>query len=269
MIDFGPVPAGAVLPIPFTTYGKTNGESITVSGLAVTDIEVYKGISMTQRSSDAGYALMDTDGIDIDGVTGFHGFSIDLGDNTDAGFYAVGSFYTVLVSSVTVDGQTVTFIAATFRIIAADQTGDSFARLGAPAGASIAADLLAIDNFVDGLEATLADATFGLAALETLVDELESRVTAALATALQAHALGVGRGVVDALSTTTAVIFKTVNGAAASAVNDFYNNRHLVFTSGALALQACSITDYTGASKTATVPALTSAPADNDTFVIV
>jgi hypothetical protein len=32
-------------------------------------------------------------------------------------------------------------------------TGDAFARLGAPAGASIAADLLAIDNLVDDLEA--------------------------------------------------------------------------------------------------------------------
>ena len=36
------------------------------------------------------------------------------------------------------------------------QTGDSFARLGAPAAASIAADLLAIDNFVDELESRLS-----------------------------------------------------------------------------------------------------------------
>jgi hypothetical protein len=35
------------------------------------------------------------------------------------------------------------------------QTGDSFARLGAPAGASIAADLVVIDNFVDDLESRL------------------------------------------------------------------------------------------------------------------
>ena len=32
------------------------------------------------------------------------------------------------------------------------QTGDSFARLGAPAGACISADILVIDNFVDGIE---------------------------------------------------------------------------------------------------------------------
>lgn len=35
------------------------------------------------------------------------------------------------------------------------QTGDAFARLGAPAGASVSADILAIDNFVDDLESRL------------------------------------------------------------------------------------------------------------------
>ena len=120
MIAFGNIPLGAVLPIPFATYGKTNGESITLTGLATTDIEVYKGTSITQRASDAGYALIDTDGIDIDGTTGIHGFSIDTGDNTDAGFFVAGSFYYVVVSAVTVDSQTVNFIAATFRIVAAE-----------------------------------------------------------------------------------------------------------------------------------------------------
>jgi hypothetical protein len=159
MINFGEVPANVTLPIAFTTYGKTNGESITLTGLAVTDIEVYKGTSMTQRASDAGYVLMDTDGIDIDGVTGFHGFSIDLSDNTDSGFYAVGSFYTVLVSAVTIDSQTVNFIAATFRIITADQTGDSYARLGAPAGASVSADIAAIEAQTDDIGAAGAGLT--------------------------------------------------------------------------------------------------------------
>lgn len=148
MINWGSVPAGSVLPFPFTTYGKTNGESITLTGLAVTDIEVYKGTSMTQRSSDNGYALMDTDGIDIDGVTGFHGFSIDTSDNTDAGFYAAGSFYTVLVSSITVDGQTVNFIAGTFRLVAAENTAGTPAvdavRLGGAAqtGRDVGASVL-------------------------------------------------------------------------------------------------------------------------------
>lgn len=112
--------SGDVLPIFFDTFDGGTGASITMTGLAVTDIEVYKDGSATQRASDAGYTLLDTDGIDFDGITGIHGFSIDTGDNTDAGFYAAGSWYHVVVSSVTIDGQTVSFVAAAFRIVAAE-----------------------------------------------------------------------------------------------------------------------------------------------------
>jgi hypothetical protein len=114
------VPAGDVLPIMFSTYDGGTGASLTMSGLAVTDIEIYKDGSVTQRSSDAGYTLLDTDGIDFDGLTGIHGFSIDTGDNTDAGFYTVGAWFHVVVSAVTVDAQTVSFIAAAFRLMPAE-----------------------------------------------------------------------------------------------------------------------------------------------------
>lgn len=123
-----------------------------------------------------------------------------------------------------------------------------------------------VDALVTDAAAILVDTS---TTLDDLVDDLETRLTAALAVALQAHALGIGRGVCDAGSTTTAVVFELVNGAAASATNDFYNGRSIVFTSGALTLQATSITDYVGATKTATVPALTAAPADDVTFIIV
>lgn len=117
MIDFGTVRPGTKLYIPFATYDSNDpSASVTCTGLATTDIEVYKDGGMTQRGSDNGYALIDTDGIDIDGQTGLHCFSIDLSDNTTAGFYAAGSQYWVWVASITVDGATVNFIAATFRI---------------------------------------------------------------------------------------------------------------------------------------------------------
>jgi len=66
------------------------------------------------------------------------------------------------------------------------QTGDSFARLGAPAGASVSADILAIDNFVDGLETTigvagagLTDITINDASVDAILDEtLTAHVTA-------------------------------------------------------------------------------------------
>lgn len=114
------VPAGDVLPVMFSSYAGATGASITLTGLAVTDIEIYKDGSVTQRASDAGYVLLDTDGIDFDGLTGIHGFSIDTGDNTDAGFYTVGAWFTVVVSTVTVDSQTVSFIACQFRLMSAE-----------------------------------------------------------------------------------------------------------------------------------------------------
>lgn len=50
--------------------------------------------------------------------------------------------------------------------------------------------------------------------------------------------------------------------------NDHYNGRTITFTSGALAGQSSSISDYDGASKNLTVVALTEAPAQGDEFVI-
>src|SRR3989337_1149768 len=97
------VPSGDVLPVFFDSFDGGTGASITMTGLAVTDIEIYKDGSITQRASDTGYTLLDTDGIDIDLTTGFHGFGIDLSSNADAAFYEAGSHYVVVVNAVTVD----------------------------------------------------------------------------------------------------------------------------------------------------------------------
>lgn len=119
-VHLGDIPIGTVIPHFFGTYGNSDPASITMSGIAVTDIEIYKGTSMTQRASDNGYALLDTDGIDLDGTTGIHGFSIDTSDNSDSGFYAAGSIYHVVIASITVDSKTVNFVAYSFRAVPAE-----------------------------------------------------------------------------------------------------------------------------------------------------
>lgn len=101
--------SGDTIYFPFDTYAGSTGASVTISGLSVTDIEVYKNGSTIQRASDNGYALLDTDGIDFDGSTGLHGFSIDTSDTSDSGFWADGAQYWVHVNAITVDGQTVRF----------------------------------------------------------------------------------------------------------------------------------------------------------------
>lgn len=115
--DLGYVEPGTTLYLPFHTFDSNDpSASATLTGLATTDIEVYSNGGITQRASDNGYALLDTDGIDFDAITGIHGISINLADNSTAGFYAAGNQYWVVISSVTVDAATINFVLATFRI---------------------------------------------------------------------------------------------------------------------------------------------------------
>lgn len=100
--------AGDTVYCFFDTYDSA-GASVTITGLAVTDIEIYKNGSTTQRTSDNGYTLLDTDGIDFDGATGLQGFSVDTSDNSDSGFWVDGAQYLIHVNAITVDGQTVRF----------------------------------------------------------------------------------------------------------------------------------------------------------------
>lgn len=63
------------------------------------------------------------------------------------------------------------------------QTGDSFTRLGAPAGASVSADIVVIDNFVDDLESRLTatragyldNLSAGAAALEATAQSIKAK----------------------------------------------------------------------------------------------
>jgi hypothetical protein len=78
-------------------------------------------------------------------------------------------------------------------------------------------------------------------------------------------------GTADAGSSETSIIAKTLSPA--SAVNDQFNGRIMIFTedtaTAALRGQATEITDFVHATQAFTVTALTTAPAEDDVFVIV
>ena len=77
---------------------------------------------------------------------------------------------------------------------------------------------------------------------------------------LKAHALRAVSVTFAAGGTTTAAVLDLVDGAAASATNDVYNGRVLIFSAPAgLKDQATSITAYVGATKTATIVGVTAA----------
>lgn len=117
MSDLGLVKPGSTIYLPFHSFSSDDpSASITLTGLALGDIQVYKDGSMTQRASTSGFTLLDTDGIDLDSTTGLHGISIDLSDDTTADFWKAGSHYMVAIASVTIDAATVNFWRATFTI---------------------------------------------------------------------------------------------------------------------------------------------------------
>lgn len=123
----GDFAANSLVTVLFDTF-DANGASTTISGLAISDIKVYKaaqaspGYITSLRASTSGYFLLDTDGTDIGQgspqTPGIHGFVIDTSDNTDAGFFAAGNDYWVVVNAVLIGSpqQTVRFIAARWSI---------------------------------------------------------------------------------------------------------------------------------------------------------
>ena len=128
------------------------------------------------------------------------GFYSELIACTAGNGFEDGKTYTIYIEA-TVDSDK-GGICYGLKCKAQDAT-DVYSRVGAPAGASIAADLVVIDNFVDDLETRLTaaragyldalnghiaqtgdnypvvtHATYGLAVIEALVDDLEGRLSA-------------------------------------------------------------------------------------------
>ena len=104
MYNAGDYDTTETVHIPVNSFSSDDPTaSVTITNLAAGDVEIHKDGSTTQRSSDSGVSVT----IDFDSVTGNHIVSIDLSDNTDAGFYSAGSRYLVRIEGTTVDGGTI------------------------------------------------------------------------------------------------------------------------------------------------------------------
>jgi hypothetical protein len=102
------------------------------------------------------------------------------------------------------------------------------------------------------------------------VDVKQIASTGPAATKLAASAGTIVSGTVDdSAGAPTTTVFEAADITEATA--DHYIGRVIIFTSGNLIYQATEITDYAlvGANGSFTVSALTEAPSDGDTFVIV
>lgn len=95
----------------FSTHAAAGGNVAPLSGFEAADLRIYKAtdgaaFSATQRSSSNGITMTSP----FDSLTGFHDVDIDLTDNSDAGFYAAGCRYSVVLApdTETIDSQTIT-----------------------------------------------------------------------------------------------------------------------------------------------------------------
>lgn len=154
------------------------------------------------------------------------------------------------------------------------------AQIGAAVGASISADIAAVKAettliVADTNELQTDDYPTSIAAVQTEVDKIDAVDTVVDAIKVVTDNLAAGAttmitGTVswDNTNATTTVIY---SDDITEATPDHYNGRLFVPTSGALLGQYTDITDYAldaGEGKF-TVTALTEAPADNTTFVII
>ena len=239
MFVLGDVPVDDTLYCPFDTF-DSDGASVTITGLAVTDIEIYKDGSATTRASDNGYALLDTDGIDFAGAVGLHGFSVDLSNNSDASFYAAGSTYWINVDAITVDSQTVRF---TYHF--------TIGKLLRPttAGRKLNVDA----NGRDDVGSWLGTAPLGLSSQRVQVDVQAIDGLASAATVLGLWLAEGVQTVADSGTTTTLV------DAVLTQADGYWNGALLVFRSGTNAGRTAIITDFDAATDT-----LTFAPAVPD-----
>lgn len=104
----------------FSTHASAGGNVAPSSAIDAADIRIYRAadgaaFSATQRSSANGITVTSP----FDSLTGFHDVDIDLTDNTDAGFYAAGYRYSVVLApnDETIDSLVITgVVLAVFEI---------------------------------------------------------------------------------------------------------------------------------------------------------
>jgi len=153
------------------------------------------------------------------------------------------------------------------------QTGDSFARLGAPTGASVSADVASVAGDVTS---TLADTNElqtdwkDTGRLDTLLDAIKVVTDALGSTAAANLALAAGvAGIIPFTAQTGTLSTTQATTDLSEATTDHYKGRIILWTSGVLAGQATDITAYSGTGGLLTFTALTEAPSNADTGIIV
>lgn len=173
-MNYGDVAVNATVRFTFTTQAATGAAVAPSTAFEAADIRLYKGSSAVERSSQAGWTMTSP----FDTITGLHHIVMDLSDNTDAGFYAAGNDYTVVLSpDETVDGLVVVAVIGMFSIenrsglrpttagrtldvSATGEAGLDWANIGAPTTAqNLSATNIDVDQVVASVSGAVGSVT--------------------------------------------------------------------------------------------------------------
>lgn len=208
MKSLGDFDASTVIYDKFTTYRPSTGATYTLGGTPA--LSVYKDNSTTQSTS--GVTLT----VDFDSVTGLNHYAIDT--SSDGTFYSAGSFFSVVITTGTVDSVSVTgtvvgcftlrktsalkptTAARTLDVSAGGEAGIDWANIGSP---TTAVNLSATNIDTDQVIAT--------ATAVTTVNGLAAGVITAASIAADAiTAAKIADGAIDAATFAANAITSTV-----------------------------------------------------------
>jgi len=283
----GPTHEGNGFHSYLPTQAETNGDHVaftfTGTGAIPTTVQVYTtfpqtGDSFARLGAPAGASVSaDVAAVKVDTAatladTGTDGVVVAAGSKTGYSLAADQSGVTVGTVS-TLSGHTA-------------QTGDSFARLGAPAGASVSEDIATVDSNIDTLLTRITSTLFsGITSLAEWLGAMAGKQASDATAQTEMRATGAGSGAYDATtdsqealrdrgdaawttgaggsppdllqSTTIATLASQTSFTltAGSADNDAYNGALVVVTDSATATQKAVgiVLDYVGATKTVTL----------------
>ena len=260
---------GDTIDFKFTTV-QTTGAPFTLAGSPV--ISAYPANSTTEVV--AGITLT----VDFDARTGLNHVRIVASGGNG---YVTATNYECVITTGTVNSVSVVgYVVGTFSIenrsalmpttegrtlvVSSAGVADANAVSVGPSGsgtAQTARDLGASVLLSSGTGTGQLSLSAGVA--QANVVQLNS--VAASAANLERSASVIYRGSVTGATSTTTLI----DSSLAQAANDFWKGRIVIFTSGALQYQATDITAFTASTHTLTFSALTGAPSNGDTYVVV
>lgn len=206
------VPLG---PFVDSTDGNTAETGLSIAN---TDIKLQKSGATTQADKNSGGATHI--------ATGDYYAVLDATDTDTAGNLRIKVHVSgalpvwldcLVVTTAVYDRD---YASGATGIIGTAQTGDSFARLGAPAGASVSADIVVLDNFVDDLESRLGTPSNlgGGATVAANLSDIEAQTDDIGAAGAGLTAIDLPNQTMDITGTITTVTNVT-NGVNATAIS--------------------------------------------------